>query len=195
MDILPEHAQIIEKLNEEFSDLQDDFNSKCKELNEFKKKYEIEINVKNLIKKIINDLDNEIVNISRIVYFLYKDKIKVIPLYGNNVPYISNYKWYYFNNDLNVNEWTWSDEETELLKLRKYSLAEISFIFKRKMIKYEKLHNKENNKLKKKNYKKKELRCGKIICKLKNSSYKDKIINACKGLFCNKLLYDIINIV
>ena len=193
MNILSERHK---SLNEEFSDLQDNYNSKCKELNEFKKKYEIEINIKKLIKNLINDLDNEIINVSRIVYFLYKDKIKVIPIYNNNyIPYSSNYKWYYFNNDLNVNEWILSNEETELLKLRKYPLVDISLILKRKMIKYDKLRNNENDELKKKKYKKKLSRCCKIIAKLKNSSYKDKIIKECQGLFCNKLLYDIINII
>ena len=132
--------------------------------------------------KVINQQD--IADVANVIYHYYKNEFVCANIKDNT--------WYYFNNDMGGK---WEETEQGHLLRKKFS-NDIVNLYLHYQIKYQKMANEllaegkdetsfdyqfRNNQI---------VNISKVIIKLKDSGYKDKIIKECKEYFYDKKFID-----
>jgi len=173
---LPETALMIEKLNEEFDELQKENDNLKQEIVLLKNKYES--NDKD-VKKVISDcirFRGAHTDMASLVYNLYKDKLKCTS--------ICKKTWYYFDDD----KWKLSADNIEIKKV----ISELENIFSNEKKIYKEFFDNFVGDYETEEYDMNSYNygiCNEIIFKFRKKNYKSYIFTECMELFYdNKFL-------
>ena len=175
---LPETALMIEKLNEEFDELQKENDNLKQEIVLLKNKYESDdIDVKQAIRDCIR-FSGAHSDMALLVYILYKDKFKCTS--------ICNRKWYFLDDD---NKWKLSvNLNIEIKKV----ISGLEKIFRNEEIKYKEFLDNFVGDYETSEYYMNSYNygiCNEIIDKFRKKNYKSYIFTECMEIFYdNKFL-------
>jgi hypothetical protein len=178
----PSFVKIIETLNNEYSELQNKYDSLDKTLNEYKHKYEPQEQKDNLMRKCILFKGTHY-DIAKLVHHIYNEKLKCISLHKK--------QWVIYNGE--KKQWDFLDNESSI---RVEIFDYLTRIFENEALKYSNYIHQNNFDLLydpiMNAYFDLEYRCKiimELIHRLKSPKHKNHIMKECRELFYCKNKY------